>query len=65
MLQFDVARHFPQFGADLGALFLSAVILMEIIGPIATQWGLRMGGDTAPEETAGATSALPGPQGTQ
>ena len=65
MLQFDVARHFPQFGADLGAVFLSAVILMEIIGPIATQWGLRTAGDTAPEDTAGAATAMPGPQGTQ
>ena len=65
MLQFDVARHFPQFGADLGAVFLSAVILMEIIGPIATQWGLRVAGDTAPEDTAGAATALPGTQGTQ
>ena len=67
MLQFDVARHFPQFGADLTAVFLSAVILMEIIGPISTQWGLRLAGDTAPEDTAttSAPSVLPGAQGTQ
>jgi Kef-type K+ transport system membrane component KefB len=56
MLQFDIARQFPQFGAQLSAVFLSAVILMEIVGPIATQWGLRLAGDTAPEETAAATA---------
>ena len=67
MLQFDVARHFPQFGRSLTAVFLSAVILMEIIGPIATQWGLRLAGDTAPEDTGPVTaSPLPSsPQGTQ
>ncbi len=67
ILQFDVARHFPQFGRDLTAVFLSAVILMEIIGPIATQWGLRLAGDTAPENAGPVTaSALPqSPQGTQ
>jgi len=64
MLQFDVARHFPQFGQDLTAVFLSAVIMMEIAGPIATQWGLRLAGDTAPEErTTTAPSAFPGTQG--
>jgi hypothetical protein len=43
------------------------VILMEIIGPIATQWGLRLAGDTAPEDTGPVTaSPLPSsPQGTQ
>jgi hypothetical protein len=66
MLQFDIARHFPQFGAELTAVFLSAVILMEVIGPIATQWGLRLAGDTAPEERAtAAPSVLPGPQATR
>ena len=54
-------------GRSLTAVFLSAVILMEIIGPIATQWGLRLAGDTAPEDTGPVTaSPLPGsPQGTQ
>jgi Kef-type K+ transport system membrane component KefB len=63
MLQFDAARHFPEFGASLSAVFLSAVILMEILGPIATQWGLRLAGDAAPDEpvpTSAAASSMGG-----
>jgi hypothetical protein len=49
MLQHDVAKHFPAFGQDLTAVFLAAVILMEIVGPIAVQWGLTFAGETEPE----------------
>jgi hypothetical protein len=56
MLQHDVVQHFPEFGADLTAVFLSALIVMEIVGPIATQWGLKLAGETAPEEAVGAAT---------
>ena len=55
MLQHDVVRHFPEFGANLTAVFLSALIVMEIVGPIAVQWGLKLAGETAPEEAGVAT----------
>jgi hypothetical protein len=53
-LQHDVVRTFPEFGAQLTAVFLSALIIMEIVGPIATQWGLKFAGETAPDEPVGS-----------
>jgi len=56
VLQNDVARHYPGFGQELTVVFLAAVLIMEIVGPIATQWGLRLAGDTEPEAAAIGTS---------
>jgi Kef-type K+ transport system membrane component KefB len=56
VLHHDVTRQFPQFGADLSAAFLGMVIVMEIAGPIATQWGLRFAGETAPEDEIGVAA---------
>ncbi len=46
MLHHQVARQFPAFGAQVGAAFLAMLILMEVIGPIAVQSGLRLAGET-------------------
>jgi Kef-type K+ transport system membrane component KefB len=43
------ARFFPQFGAELGAIVLSAVLLLELIGPLAVQFALRQAGEVAEE----------------
>jgi Kef-type K+ transport system membrane component KefB len=59
MLQHDVAKNFPGYGQDLTAVFLAAVILMEIIGPIAVQWGLKFAGETEPDTPAPTTQAPP------
>jgi Kef-type K+ transport system membrane component KefB len=59
MLQHDVARHFPVFAGDVTAVFLSMMIVMEIAGPIMMQWGLRLAGETAPDEEAGAAASRP------
>lgn len=48
----DVARLFPAFGAELSAAMLGAILVMEIVGPFAVQWGLRLAGETAPPEAA-------------
>jgi Kef-type K+ transport system membrane component KefB len=56
ILHDDVRRQFPEFGPDLSAAFLCMVIMMEIAGPIAAQWGLKFAGETAPEEANGATA---------
>ena len=48
MLQHDVAKHFPEFGSDMTAVFLAALIIMELMGPLAVQWGLRYAGETEP-----------------
>ncbi|HEY4998821.1 MAG TPA: cation:proton antiporter [Usitatibacter sp.] len=50
ILHRDVVRHFPEFGVELSSAFLGMVLIMEIAGPIATQWGLRFAGETAPRE---------------
>lgn len=38
---------YPEFGARLAAIVLSAVLIMEIIGPIAVQFALRRAGEAA------------------
>ncbi|HXN16618.1 MAG TPA: cation:proton antiporter [Usitatibacter sp.] len=48
MLQHDIAKLFPEFGQQLTAVFLGAVIIMEILGPLAVQWGLTLAGETEP-----------------
>jgi Kef-type K+ transport system membrane component KefB len=49
LMYHDIARLFPSFGNDLGAVFLAAVILMEILGPFAVQGGLKIAGETMPD----------------
>lgn len=49
LMYHDIAPHFPAFARDLGAIFLGAVIIMEIIGPLTVQWGLKLAGETAPD----------------
>ena len=48
MLHHAVARQYPAFGAEIGAAFLSMILVMEVVGPLAVQWGLRMAGETEP-----------------
>jgi len=49
LLQHDIARLYPAFGATLTGVFLSAVIIMEVLGPLAVQLGLKIAGETLPE----------------
>ena len=57
MLQHDVLRTFPEFGADLTAVFLAAVLIMEIAGPILVQWGLKLAGEAEPEPATAPITA--------
>lgn len=41
---------YPEFGEKLAAIVLSAVIIMEIIGPIAVQFALRCAGEAEAEK---------------
>lgn len=50
LLQHDIARLYPAFGTGLTAAFLAAIIVMEVAGPLAVQLGLRLAGETLPEE---------------
>jgi Kef-type K+ transport system membrane component KefB len=38
---------YPDFGAKLAAIVLSAVLILELIGPIAVQFALRRAGEAA------------------
>ena len=39
---------YPEFGATLSSIVLSAVVILELVGPLATQWALRRAGETEP-----------------
>lgn len=58
LMAHDIGMIFPQFAEDLGAIFIAAIIVMEIVGPLAVQWGLRYAGETLPEDF-GATTMPP------
>jgi Kef-type K+ transport system membrane component KefB len=58
LMAHDIGKIFPQFDQDLGAIFIAAIIIMEIVGPLAVQWGLRFAGETLPEDF-GATTMPP------
>ena len=49
LLQHDIARLYPGFGEDFTAMFLAAIIMMEVAGPLAVQFGFRLAGETLPE----------------
>lgn len=44
------ASLYPEFGASLAAIVLSAVLILELIGPVAVQFALRRAGEAAAEE---------------
>ena len=51
MLQ-DTQSLFPEFGRALTSLVLPAVVLLEIAGPILTQFALKFAGEARPEPAA-------------
>jgi Kef-type K+ transport system membrane component KefB len=57
LLQHDIARLYPAFGASLSAIFLAAIIVMEVAGPLAVQFGLRLAGETLPEDEEAVTGS--------
>jgi Kef-type K+ transport system membrane component KefB len=49
----DTAALYPEFGGELAAVVLSAVAVLELIGPIATQFALKRAGEADPAATGG------------
>jgi hypothetical protein len=41
---------YPDFGARLAPIVLSAVLLLELIGPLAVQFALKRAGETGEEQ---------------
>ena len=56
VMVYDTAVLYPRFGAELAAVVLSAVALLELVGPLATQFALRRAGETHLETRAGETT---------
>lgn len=48
---YEVADLYPDFGDDIIAIVLGAVLVMELLGPIATQLALRRAGEASPART--------------
>jgi Kef-type K+ transport system membrane component KefB len=44
----DTAALYPEFGVELAAVVLSAVAVLELLGPIATQFALKRAGEADP-----------------
>jgi Kef-type K+ transport system membrane component KefB len=61
LMQHDIAKLFPGFGRDLGALFITGVIVMEILGPLAVSLGFRIAGESLPDHTGAYRPLKPGP----
>lgn len=45
MLTDDIRQMYPEFGKQLAPVVLSMVAVLELLGPIAVQWGLRTAGE--------------------
>jgi len=43
----------PEFGAKLSSIVLSAAVILELVGPLATQWALRRAGEAEPAPAPG------------
>jgi Kef-type K+ transport system membrane component KefB len=45
----DTVTLYPSFGAELAAVVLSVIVILELAGPLATQWALRRAGEARPD----------------
>lgn len=52
VMVWDTAALFPAFGTQLATVVLSAVAILELIGPLATQFALRRAGEAGTEARA-------------
>ena len=51
VMVWDTAALFPAFGTQLATVVLSAVAILELIGPLATQFALRRAGEASTQES--------------
>ena len=62
LMHHDISRLFPAFGNALGATFLAGVIVMELVGPLAVNWGLKLAGESMPDlDRTGLHRTFPDP----
>jgi Kef-type K+ transport system membrane component KefB len=48
----EATAVYPDFGADVGAILLSAILILELLGPLAVQFALRKSGEAERQEAA-------------
>lgn len=53
----DLYRSHPAFAPGIAPIVLSAIAFMELLGPIAVQWALRLAGETQPRKRPAAPPA--------
>jgi Kef-type K+ transport system membrane component KefB len=51
LMQHDVGKLFPSYADDLASVFIPVVVVMEVLGPLAVQFGLRYAGESLPDAT--------------
>jgi Kef-type K+ transport system membrane component KefB len=61
LLTHDVSQMYPQFAQQLGTVVLAGVIVMEFVGPLAMQWGLKFAGEAEPDAPAVQSAPTPPP----
>ena len=54
---YEVSELYPDFGDDIVAIVLGAVVVMELLGPILTQLALRRVGEASPPDISKTTYA--------
>jgi len=42
----DIRSLYPEFGAQIGSVVLSMVVILQLFGPIGVQWGLKLCNET-------------------
>ena len=47
----DISKILPGFGREVAPIFLTVIIVMELLGPVAVQWGFRIAGESLPDAT--------------
>ena len=52
LLHHDIARIYPEYGQEMSAVLVGAIIVMEVVGPVAVQYGLSLAGETLPDPDA-------------
>ncbi len=50
----DLHQQHPEFAAQVMPIALSAIAVMELLGPLAVQWGLRLAGEQHPTTRSGS-----------
>jgi Kef-type K+ transport system membrane component KefB len=51
LMQHDIGKLFPEYANELAGVFIPVVGMMDVLGPLAVQFGLRYAGESLPDAT--------------